>query len=103
MKSKIAFLIFFINLCIIKPVYCQSEISDPESFTEVPKPSFDYDLQDAYRYVSFGVGPIIVIPNLGIGYRSRYSRFGWDAALSFSTIGCVHEVSAHLVGHYYQL
>lgn len=101
MKSKIAFLIFIINLCIIKPSYCDSSICSPEPCLEERFPNFEFEVQDAYRYASFGVGPIIVIPNVGIGYRSRYSQVGWDTGLSFSTIGYAHQISAHLVGHYY--
>lgn len=56
---------------------------------------------DAYRYVSFGVGPIVIIPNVGIGYRERYSQLGWDTGLSFSTVGYAHQLSAHVAGHYY--
>jgi hypothetical protein len=58
-------------------------------------------VSSAYRYFSVGVGPIIFIPNVGIGYRERFSRCGWDAGLSFSTIGYAHQLCAHVVGHYY--
>lgn len=56
---------------------------------------------DAYPYVSIGVGPIVFIPNIGIGYRKRYDQFGFDSSLSFSTIGWAHQLTGHLVGHYY--
>ena len=56
---------------------------------------------DEYRYVSVGVGPIIFIPNVGIGYRKRDLQVGWDTGLSISSIGYLHQLSAYLVGHYY--
>lgn len=68
---------------------------------EMPVSDCDVGVYDAYRYVSLGVGPVLFIPNLGIGYRKRFSQFGWDTALSLSTIGYAHQLGAHWVGHYY--
>lgn len=106
MKNKIVclVLVFIINFSFLKPAYCQlamNEVCYPEPDIEAPALDFDCGIYDAYRYVSLGVGPVIFIPNVGIGYRERYSQFGWDTALSFSTIGYAHQLSAHLVGHYY--
>lgn len=106
MKNQIALLIFVftVNFSFTNPVYCQPTMNDvcrPEPYIEITNPNFDRRMYDAYRYVSLGVGPIIFIPNVGVGYRERYSQFGWDTALSFSTIGYAHQLSAHLVGHYY--
>ncbi|MFV0339168.1 MAG: hypothetical protein ACK5MA_00855 [Parachlamydiaceae bacterium] len=56
---------------------------------------------DRYRYVTLGVGPVIFIPNVGIGYRERKGCYGWDSALSFSTIGYANQFSGHLATHYY--
>lgn len=56
---------------------------------------------EAYPYATLGGGPIVVIPNIGIGYRQRFARVGTDAALSFSTIGYAHQLSFHAVGHLY--
>jgi hypothetical protein len=78
-----------------------NDVCCPEHSIEAPAPNLNCDVRDAYRYVSLGVGPVIFIPNVGIGYRERYSQFGWDTALSFSTIGYAHQLSAHLVGHYH--
>ena len=85
-------------------VYSQPIVSDlcyPETSSENYVSDFNSGVCDAYRYISLGVGPIIFIPNFGIGYRERHSQLGWDSALSFSTIGYAHQLSAHLVGHYY--
>ncbi|PJD95055.1 MAG: hypothetical protein CK425_09935 [Parachlamydia sp.] len=106
MKNKITYLIlaFIVNFSFIQPAYCQLVMNDvccPEHAIEAPPPNLDCGVRDAYRYFSLGVGPVIFIPNVGIGYRERYSQFGWDTALSFSTIGYAHQLSAHLVGHYY--
>lgn len=102
MKNKITYLIlaFIINFSFISPAYCQlltDDVCCPESCAL----ETDCGVSNAYRYVSFGVGPIIVIPNVGIGYRQRYSQFGWDTAISFSTVGYAHQLGAHFVGHYY--
>jgi hypothetical protein len=78
-----------------------SDVYCPEQYVEAPESEWDCGVCDSYRYVSVGMGPIILIPNVGIGYRERHSKFGWDSALSFSTIGYAHQLSAHLVGHYY--
>jgi len=106
MKNKITYLILalIVNFTFIEPAYCQLMMDDvccPEYNIETPLPELDCGICDAYRYVSVGVGPIIFIPNVGIGYRERYSQLGWDTALSFSTIGYAHQLSAHWVGHYY--
>lgn len=106
MKNKITYLIlaFITNFSFTVPAYCQVGMSDvgcPEPSIETPAPDYDCGVCDAYRYMSLGVGPIIFIPNVGIGYRQRFSQFGWDTALSFSTIGYAHQLSAHLVGHYF--
>lgn len=103
MKNKITYIILalIVNFAYISTAYCQPLVNDGywslESYTEIPTS----DTSKGYRYVSLGVGPIIFIPNIGIGYRKRYSQFGWDTALSFSTIGYAHQLSGHFVGHYY--
>lgn len=84
MKNKLLYLIF--SLLFINVANCEI---------------IDTPVYDAYRYVSFGVGPIVVIPNVGIGYRERHGEKGWDTSLSFSTIGYAHQLTAHAVGHYY--
>jgi len=55
----------------------------------------------SFGYATVGVGPIFFIPNVGIGYRQRHAQYGWDTGLSFSTVGYVHQLSAHFAGHYY--
>lgn len=109
MKNKIAFLTLMlaVNFSFLNPAHCHlitNEICDPEleiETFETSIPQVDCDIFDGYRYISLGVGPFIVIPNVGIGYRKRCFEFGWDTAVSFSTIGYAHQVSAHVVGHYY--
>lgn len=56
---------------------------------------------DAYRYFTVGVGPVVFIPNLGVGYRQRHCQLGWDANLSFSSFGYIHQLSGNVVGLYY--
>lgn len=106
MRNKIGYLLLalIINFSFIKPAYCYAMINDdccPGHYFEASSENLNCGIRDAYRYFSIGVGPVIFIPNLGIGYRERYSQFGWDTALSFSTIGYAHQLSAHVVGHYY--
>lgn len=59
------------------------------------------DIYDAYSYMTLGVGPFIVIPNIGFGYRERHAQLGWDAGVSFSTVGYVNQLQGYAVGHYY--
>ncbi len=106
MKNKICFLIFIftVNFFFKNSAYCQSITNDTctaEAQTETSDSKSGCRVYDSYRYVSLGVGPIVFVPNFGIGYRTRYGQFGWDTAVSFSTIGYAHQLSAHLVGHYY--
>ncbi len=62
---------------------------------------FDSRLCGGYRYATLGMGPFILIPNVGIGYRERYYRHGWDVGASFSTIGYYHQITAHWARHLY--
>lgn len=106
MKNTISFLIFVltVNFLFTHSAYCQSGMNDPcspEPYIDSNFQDLDCEVYDAYRYFSLGVGPIFFIPNVGVGYRERYSQFGWDTGFSFSTIGYAHQISAHLVGHYY--
>lgn len=96
MNNKFNYLIFaFITqFCFI--AFAAGELNEEFFSEEVECP-----VQDSYRYASIGVGPIIFIPNVGIGYRERNAEWGWDTGLSFSTIGYAHQLTAHLVGHYY--
>ncbi|MBA3239443.1 MAG: hypothetical protein H0T62_14025 [Parachlamydiaceae bacterium] len=96
-------LAFLLNLSFVGNAYSNplaeihSCMDDAEEVLEL-----DYTgIYDAYRYVSVGVGPLIFTPNIGIGYRVRNSQYGWDTSLSFSTIGYAHQLSGHVVGHYY--
>lgn len=70
-------------------------------FIQANEPECPEEPVDGFRYATIGVGPIIFIPNIGIGYRERYGQYGLDGAFSFSTIGYAHQLSAHAVGHYY--
>jgi hypothetical protein len=101
MKNKNLYLIFLLIAIFssINAAYCQPMTDDrrcPEAIQNE-----NWGIRDAYRYVSLGVGPIVFIPHIGLGYRTRYSQFGWDASLGFSTIGYAHQLSTHLIGHYY--
>lgn len=87
MKHKFILITLIFSLFTTNAAYSQEE--------------FNCEVNDAYRYVSIGVGPIIFIPNVGIGYRERHMQRGFDAGLSFSTIGVAHQLTAHVVGHYY--
>ncbi len=103
MKNKIFTLIFAL-IIQVSTAYCQPLMND-ECYSEAYAQTFASDdtcsVQNGYRYFSIGVGPIIFIPNVGIGYKQRYSQFGWDTGLSFSSIGYVHQLNGYLVGHYY--
>jgi hypothetical protein len=93
MKNKFAYLIL---ACIASFSFVNA--NDNQVMEEC---DCDWGVYDEYRYASVGVGPLIFIPNVGIGYRERQAEWGWDTALSFSTIGYAHQLSGHFVGHYY--
>lgn len=105
MKNKLYYSILALiaNFYFINTASCQSVNTDcyptSNNETQIIEPSCE--VNDNYRYFTLGVGPIILIPNIGIGFRERFSQFGWDAAASFSTIGYAHQLEAHFVGHYY--
>lgn len=56
---------------------------------------------EAYPYATIGTGPILIIPNIGIGYRQRAARVGYDSAIGYSTIGYAHQLEGHLIALYY--
>lgn len=91
-------------LCINTAAYCQNYTEEwyPEtSATTCTNSDYDYGVYDSYRYFSVGVGPIVFIPNLGVGYRERHAQLGWDSNISVSSFGYIHQLSANVVGHYY--
>lgn len=56
---------------------------------------------DSYGYFTIGTGPILLIPNLGVGYRQRNLHHGFDVSLSASTIIEAHIVQGSLLYHFY--
>lgn len=59
------------------------------------------DYSDSYRYFTLGVGPGLVVPNLGVGYRQHNLHHGFDVSLSASTIIQAHIVQSSLLYHFY--
>jgi len=101
MKNKI--LIFVVFLISMNSAYSQQDCSI--CFNENNEEN-DYSIQNSdvdysFRYFTVGGGPFLLIPNIGIGYRERHAKTGWDLALSFSSIGVAHQLGAYVVGHYY--
>lgn len=96
---KYLLLAFIASFSLINSAHCQFTTHDVCDYENLN--ISNSGVHDAYRYASIGIGPIIFIPNIGIGYRERHAKFGWDTALSFSTIGYAHQLSAHIIGHYY--
>lgn len=47
-----------------------------------------------FGYWNVGVGPIVLIPNVGIGMRQLNGHFGWDASLNVGSIFYVTTVQA---------
>ena len=47
---------------------------------------------DSFTYFTLGVGPVVILPNVGMGYRSRFFQHGFDVSLSASTI-----IEAHMI------
>src|SRR5262249_53433159 len=83
------------SLVISTQAFCDYSPSDV-CFAQQQNPVYE-----AYPYATVGGGPIVIIPNIGIGYRQRFARLGTDTALSFSTIGYAHQLSFSAIGHLY--
>ncbi|HEV8051742.1 MAG TPA: hypothetical protein VGP47_04545 [Parachlamydiaceae bacterium] len=110
MKNKLLYLILstLSSFSFANAAYCQPTFHETcwtgdtnEYYNETPAYAGDCGIYDAYRYITLGTGPLVINPNVGIGYRERYARLGWDSAVSFSTIGYLHQFTGHVVGHYY--
>ncbi len=110
MKNKFTYLFIalLVNCFSLNTAYCQSIMTDcdypmpnRDEYSDESAPVDNIDTYHAYRYGTVGVGPVIFIPNIGLGYRERFGQYGWDTAVSFSTIGYAHQLTAHLAGHYY--
>lgn len=60
---------------------------------------------ESYPYATLGIGPIPILPNFGLGYRTRFSQIGWDSSVEYSTTfgqgPDYHQFSCHSVGLYY--
>lgn len=57
--------------------------------------------QVAYQYATFGLGPVIFIPQVGTGYRSHGVQHGWDTSLNLSSIILIHYINCTINYHYY--
>ncbi len=95
---------FFINSANCE-LLTNDTVSTKESIATQSK--LDNVNQESYPYITVGIGPIIFepmfffTPNVGVGYRSRHNRLGWDGSISYSTIFVAHYFNGTLSGHYY--
>lgn len=83
MKKLRLFIIMFI---------CANSLWGEEIFAET---------KERFRYFSVGTGPILLIPHLSLGYRTRNFRYGTDVSFGYSTIGYVHQLQALFIKHRY--
>ena len=56
---------------------------------------------DAYPYFTLGVGPVVILPNVGVGYRSHFLHHGFDVSLSYSPIIEAHQAQAIVAYQFY--
>jgi len=83
---KVLAMIFIISSCKGFSGDCQ-EVSEQNSI--------DLDQPTSYGYVSVGMGPDILAPCLGVGFRHRLRANGFDGSLRLSTIGFAHALQAN--------
>jgi len=72
---------------------CKGFSGDCQEASE--KISIDLDQPTSYNYVSVGMGPVILAPCLGVGFRHRLRANGFDASLRLSTVGVAHSLQAN--------
>lgn len=60
-----------------------------------------YDANTSYKYVTFGMGPFILIPQVGLGYRAHDLKNGFDASLGLSSLILAHYINGTVNYHYY--
>lgn len=87
--------ILFFSLCIL------SFSLSAEPCRLVDKKNGEPQESESFRYFTTGTGPIFVIPNFGLGYRSRTGCFGYDLGLSLSTVFIAHQLQGAASYHYY--
>lgn len=44
------------------------------------------EINQSFNYWNAGVGPLLLIPNVGIGRRHLCNHFGWDASLNVGSV-----------------
>ncbi|MBA2727403.1 MAG: hypothetical protein H0U49_04440 [Parachlamydiaceae bacterium] len=74
-KNILPIVLFFFILA--NSVHAQSEFYD-EVLTRPRTTSFNY--------WNVGVGPLLLIPNVGIGHRYYQDQFGFDVSLNFGSV-----------------
>jgi hypothetical protein len=98
---------FILNfLMILTSTLICSELIGSEpcevEFSEGPYGSCDSQQYSShFRYFTVGTGPVLILPNVGVGFRGRNMRHGYDVSLSFSTIIQAHQLQALALYHYY--
>lgn len=102
MRKTIYSMWLILAICSANFAYCQHYPHDRGCDLKKEESKGDKGNQTySFSYFNVGVGPILFIPNVGIGYRHRYTQAGWDAALSYSTVGYIHQLNANFVMHCY--
>ena len=56
---------------------------------------------DSYPYFTLGVGPILILPNVGVGYRGRVFHHGFDISLSAATVIQAHHIQGIVAYQFY--
>lgn len=98
MKTKLLTLFTFLMIshqCSVNASSVQ-DWGEMEWISQTPVYSFD----NGYNYFSFGVGPLMITPTVGVGLRQHYQYHGFDASLNFTTAGEAHQIQGDLVYHF---
>lgn len=101
MKNTIKSIIYFsiINILITCNIQAHTHYTSEIDLAFMEKNQCEDKV--SYGYFTMGTGPVILIPNLGVGYRSRIKHHGFDASLNASTIIIAHSVQGSLLYHFY--
>ena len=101
MKKIISFFVIslsLLNLTASANEYFQVDSEDYSSNYAID--CYAYKTEKAYSYVSVGVGPILILPTLGVGHRHHFIHHGFDFSLNATTAIKAHQVQASAVYHF---
>lgn len=102
MNNKIKKTICLVIAFLSSHALTSAEIMESYTFNEeVLCHTIQNDYETAYPYFTLGTGPVVLIPSLGVGYRSRVRHHGFDISLNASSVIVAHAIQGQLLYHFY--